>query len=291
MKPFIPWSRMNPDLRRTIDGVRRWIRHDGPGLSAAVSFYAVFAMAPVLVFAVVVASKALGPERAKQSAIDWLSDVLPHETAESLVDLVHIQFLAGGAWWADLISGLALLWASSLMFMRVTKGTRILFGENGHAKRSHFRRSLIGRGIAILFAVGVGILICLVFIFSSFATPFVSDIPFVAKSLISIGNALILMTGAIVLLQSVTLPSIQKRALFATGGFLFFAFILGRFLFQSFISHSVVFSAYGVASSLVVILIWIYYMSAGYFIGVAVCAEFHENRELKETSDGSTSKT
>ena len=247
-------------------------------------------MAPVLVFAVVVASRALGPDRAKQSAIDWLSDMLPEETALTLVDLVHVQFLAGGAWWADLISVLVLLWASSLTFMRLAKGTRVLFGEAGLPRQVLFRRSLIGRGIAILFAIGVGILICLIFILSSFAAPFVREWPFGAKSLISVGNAFILMMGAVVLLQSVTSHKVKKRALFATGGFLFLAFILGRSLFQSYITHSAIFSAYGVASSVVVILIWIYYMAAGYFIGVAVCSEFHDNRDRAETCDEPSSE-
>ena len=35
-------------------------------------------------------------------------------------------------------------------------------------------------------------------------------------------------------------------------------------------------SAYGVASSVVIFLVWIYYMSCGYFIGAAICAEISE---------------
>ena len=268
-----------------MDGVRRWMRYDGPGLSAAVSFYAIFAMAPLLVFAVVVASRALGPDQAKSSAVEWLSDVLPRETAETLVDLVHVQFLAGGAWWSDLISALILLWASSLTFMRLAKGTRIIFGESLVGSPALFRRNLVGRGIAILFAFGVGILICLSFIVSSFVAPLVRDSAFGFKSLLSVGNAAMLMAGGIILLQSVTRSRLRKRSLFATGGFLFVAFIVGRSLFQSFITHSKIFSAYGVASSVVVFLIWIYYISCGYFIGVAVAAEFHENRRTdRETA-------
>lgn len=282
---------MNRGTRCTIDGVRRWLRHDGPGLSAAVSFYAVFAMAPLLVFAVVVASRALGPEKAKASAVGWLSDVVPEETAISLVEMVHVQFFAGGAWWADLTSAAVLIWASSLMFMRLAKGTRVLFGEPEISRSSRVRRNLIGRGIAILFAVGFGVLICLLFILSSFAAPFVREWPFGVKSLISIGNALLLMLGGIVLLQSVTFCRIRKRALFATGGFLFVAFIVGRSLFQTYISHSQIFSAYGVASSVVVFLIWIFYMSSGYFIGAAVCAEFQETRKDRDGGDASSLET
>lgn len=265
-------------FRYAIAGIRRWSRNDGPGLAAAVSFYAVFAMAPLLVFAVVVASRALGPEQAKASAVEWLSDMLPVEAAETLVALIHVQFLAEGAWWSNLVSGLVLVWASSLIFVRLAKGTRILFGESEESARLKFRRNLIGRGIAILFAIAAGLLICLLFITSSFVAPLVRDSAVGIKSLISVGNALVLMLGGIVLLQSVTSIHIRKRALFSTGGFLFLAFILGRSLFQTYISHSAISSAYGVASSLVVFLLWIYYMAAGYFIGAAVCAEFQISR-------------
>ena len=41
--------------------LRRWGQRDGTGLAASVSFYALFAMAPLLVFGVVVTSRTIGP--------------------------------------------------------------------------------------------------------------------------------------------------------------------------------------------------------------------------------------
>ncbi len=254
--------------------MQRWMRADGPGQAAAVSFYAVFGMAPLLVFAVVVASKALGPERAKESAVNWLADMIPMEAAETLVSIVHVKLLADGPWWSNLVSGGVLIWAASLIFMRLVVGTRTIFGEAIETATRRIRQNLIGRGIALAFAVSVGLLVCLVFVVSSVATPMVREWPVGTKTLLGMGNALILMLGGVVLLCVVTPFRLQKRALTSTAVFLFVAFMVGRVLFQSYITHSVISSAYGVASSVVVFLVWIYYMACGYFIGVAICAEF-----------------
>lgn len=262
-------------MRRAI---RRWLRRDGPGLSAAVSFYAVFAVAPMLVFSVVVSSKALGIERARDSAVSWLSDMVPVNAAESLVSIVQVKFFAGGAWWTDLISGGVLIWAASLVFLRLVVGTRRMTGEPLEEERSRLHRNLVSRGIAILFVIGVGLLVCIVFVGSSLVSPLVKSSPFGTKTLVSIGNALLLAVGAIVLLQIVTSERLRKRSLVAAGTFLFFAFIVGRVLFQVYVANSAITSAYGVASSLVVFLIWTYYLACGYFIGAAVCAEFQAGR-------------
>ncbi|MDF1658620.1 MAG: YihY/virulence factor BrkB family protein [Verrucomicrobiales bacterium] len=269
--------------------IRSWMRADGPGQAAAVSFYAVFGMAPLLVFAVVVASRALGPEKAKQSAVNWLADMIPMEAAETLVSIIHVKLLADGPWWSNVVSGGVLIWAASLIFMRLVVGTRAMFGEAIESATRRIRQNLIGRGIALTFAVCVGLVVCLVFVVSSVATPMVREWPVGAKTLLGMGNALILMIGGVILLCVVTPFRLRRRALMSTAAFLFVAFMLGRVLFQSYITHSVISSAYGVASSVVVFLVWIYYMACGYFIGAAICAEFRCSERKAELNDADDS--
>ena len=89
--------------------LRRWGQRDGTGLAASVSFYALFAMAPLLVFGVVVTSRTIGPDKAKDAAIEWLADMIPVSAAESLVSVVHLKLIADGPWWSNVVSGLVLI--------------------------------------------------------------------------------------------------------------------------------------------------------------------------------------
>lgn len=274
--------------------LRRWFRADGPGLAAAVSFYAIFGMAPLLVFGVVVASRALGPEKAKESAINWLADMIPRDAAETLVSIVHVKIFADGPWWSSLVSGGVLIWAASLIFMRLVVGTRAMFGQTAEDVARRIRENLISRGIALAFAIGVGLLVCFVFVISSVATPMVRDWPVGTKTLLGMLNAFILMIGGIVLMVVVTPFKMKRKALVFAAVFLFVAFMVGRIVFQSYITHSVISSAYGVASSVVIFLVWIYYMACGYFIGVAVCAEFgcrEKKDDLIRAADSSANVT
>lgn len=274
--------------------LHRWMRADGPGQAAGVSFYAIFGMAPLLVFGVVVASRALGPQRAKEAAVNWLADMIPRDSAETLVSIVHVKIFADGPWWSNLVSGGVLIWAASLIFMRLVVGTRAMFGEAIESSARRIRQNLIGRGIALAFAVSVGLLVCSVFVVSSVATPMVREWGLGTKTLLGMLNAFILAVGGVVLMTIVTPFRLRKSAVTAAAVFLFFAFMLGRVLFQSYITHSVISSAYGVASSVVVFLVWIYYMACGYFIGVAFCAEFgsrEKKRDLIRAADSAADVT
>lgn len=252
---------------------KRWFRHDGPGQSAAVSFYAVFTMAPLLVFSVVVSSKMLGPDEARAAAIRWLSDMVPEDAAESLVSIVHVKFLADGPWWSNAVSGAVLFWAASLIFVRLVYGTRAMFAEELDHERSLLHKNLIGRAIALSFAVTAGLLICLVYLISSLAAPFVKALPFGMQSVVGIGNSLILALGGVVFMRVVPFHRPNWRALGIVALFLIVAFFIGRAIFQVYISHSAIASAYGVASSVVISIVWIFYLSTGYFFGSAICAE------------------
>lgn len=256
---------------------KRWFRHDGPGQSAAVSFYAIFTMAPLLVFSVVVSSKMLGPEKARATAVQWLSDMVPQEAAESLVSIVHVKFLADGPWWSNVISGAVLFWAASLIFVRLVYGTRAMFAEELDHERSVLHKNLIGRVIALSFAVTAGLVICLVFLVSSLLAPFLRELPFGTQSVVGVGNAFILAIGGVTLMRVVPFHRPRLKALAIVALFLIIAFFIGRALFQIYIAHSAIASAYGVASSVVVFIVWIFYLSSGYFLGAAICAELSQD--------------
>lgn len=256
--------------------LRRWFNHDGPGQAAAVSFYAIFAMAPLLVFGVVVSSKTLGPEKARIAAINWLSDMVPGEAAESLVSVVQMKLFAEGAWWSNLLSGFILIWAVSLVFVRLINGTRNLFDRKPETLGGLLRRNLFGRLFALLFAILAGALICGLFIGSSLAAPLIREWNIGTKGALSGLNAVVLSLGSVGLFAISSRKRPNPRALAASGIFLLLAFLAGRALFQYYITRSPVASAYGVASSLVVFLLWIYYLSCGFFIGAAICAEVNE---------------
>lgn len=272
---------MTPFLLLT-RAVRRWTRHDGPGLSASVSFFAIFAMAPMLVFAVVGASKALGPERARAAAVDWLSEMVPAETAESLLSMIRVQLLGEGPWWTNVISGAVMVWAGSHVFVRLLTGTRVLFDDRPETPRGLFRRNLLGRMIALGLAVAAGLLILVFLVGSSLAGPMLAEWHLAARALLGTANAVLIAFGGVLLLRYVPSRRPPDRALLVAGGFYVVAFVIGRELFQAYIGRSAIASAYGVASSVVIFLVWIYAMACGYFIGAALCAEMSARTDVAE---------
>jgi len=253
--------------------VARWLRHDGPGLAAAVSFYALFATAPIVLFGVMLTSRFLGPAEARASIMDWLSDLLPAEAAAEVLEAIHVESLQSGPWWSTAISALVLVWASSLIFVRLSLGIRRLFDEKRQGGRAGIRRSVLGRLFALGFAVGTGLFITLFVPLSSVLAPLGQILPVAARGVLGGANVLILVAGGMILLRIVPAETPRGRPFWTAGAFLLVLFLFGQTLLERYAARNTIATAYGVASSLVVFLIWIYFVACGYFIGVALCAE------------------
>lgn len=260
--------------RVILELLQSWLRADGFGLSAALSFYAVFSLAPILVFSLLLASQFLGESDARTGAERWLEGFVSNSEAADLINLVHIDNWQGQPWWMTAVLVLMFLWAASLSFVRLRVSVNRLLGCTAKDMKQAVKNSLIGRLHAVLFTLAAGAImtagILLVTVGGS-VVPILAQHAGVLDWIVVRLLAVTMVGGvAISIYRLLPVEPPDWRGILAGVAFVVVAFELGRLLLNAYLKHSWITSAYGAANALVVFLLWIYYTAQALLLGAAL---------------------
>lgn len=256
---------------------KRWFNKDGAGKAAAVSFYTLFSAAPLLFFSLRMAEPIVGTQQAKESAVTWLGGFISVSEATALVDLVHLQVWQGDNLLSTIIFFAILLWATSQFYVRLRLGIRDILDEKSETAVLAFKGSIIGRLVGLAVSVALG-----VFVASGFVA--VSLLPSLGGMLNlqdwltnplfrNTWSAAILTLGGIALLRLIPDRPFSWSSTLKCSGFMLVAYTLGRLLLDLYTQHSTIASAYGAASALVILLIWVYFSAQVFFFALVLGKE------------------
>lgn len=257
--------------------VARWMRADGFGLSASMSFYMLFSSAPLIVFALMIAGKFLGEEGARDAAVDWMQSFMSHKEAASLIEMVKPNAFEQQGWWLAVVSGVTLFWAATLIFVRLRISVNRLLEITSSDMKQAVKRSLLGRLNAFLFTLAAGLILVTGILITAMAPKliplFLPQQYDWASYVIDVTNACMVFgaMAAIIKLLAVHAPS--WKATLIGSAFVLGSFEVGRLLVNVYLSQSEIASAYGAANTLVVFLLWIYYSTQMMLFGVCIVGE------------------
>jgi membrane protein len=150
-----PWRR---GVGLLILAGRDFFRDNGPTWAAAIAYYSLLSLFPLLLAIGSIAAHFVDPQWAEQRATDYLGGLLPAGT--EVIQRVVAQTLAtarGSGW----IVTLPLLWSGSLFFAVIIKALNIIFDAEerfGFVRRTLIRLAMLCTlGLAFLAALGVPI--------------------------------------------------------------------------------------------------------------------------------------
>lgn len=262
--------------------LQNWMMADGFGLSAALSFYTMFALAPILVVSVLVASHFLGEDGARAGAEKWLEGFVSEQEADALLHLVHIgEWSQTGGWVTTIITGIMFIWGASLTFVRLRVSVNRLLGNTADSVKQAVRSSLLGRvhAIGLTFASGLIMVfgIWSVTVASSLGSTHFFGGTWIASAISRGGSGLLIFVGSlwVIRLLPMRAPSWKNTGIGVV--FILLAFELGRILLNIYLEHSALLTAYGAATTLVIFLVWIYYTAQAFLLGVTIIGALDGN--------------
>lgn len=260
-----------------LGAVTRWMHADGFGLAAAMSFYMLFSSAPLIVFALLIAGLFLGEQSARQAAVDWLEGFMARKEAQGLIDMIRPDAFEQQGWLLALISGFTLLWAATLIFVRLRISVNALFKVQSRDVKQAVRRSLWGRLNALLFTVCAGLIFVAGILLTSAAPKIITMVlphdTAWTRLAVDAGNAVVLFLAVAAIMKILAVRTPTWKATLIGSGFVLAAFELGRVLVNLYLGRSEIASAYGAANTLVVFLLWIYYSAQMLLFGVSIAGE------------------
>jgi len=243
-------------------------------LSAALAYYTVFSLAPLLVLIISVLSIFYGQEAVQGQIFSQLNGLLGNDAAKQIQDMLKSVELSGKTNVALGISIATLLFGATSIFVEIQDSVNMIWRvkakpEKGWLKLIKDRLLSSSLILSLGFLLLVSLLINgLILAMSDILTRYVPGIGLLLVEALNFTVSTIIITALFATIFKV-LPDAKIAWKDVRWGALFTAllFMLGRYLIGLYIGTTGTSSTYGAAGSLIVILTWIYYTAAILYFG------------------------
>ncbi|MBC5823690.1 MAG: YihY/virulence factor BrkB family protein [Candidatus Eremiobacteraeota bacterium] len=252
-------------------------------LAAALSYYTIFAIAPLLIIFIAIAGHFLGHGYVKGQIIDELRGSLGPGGAQAVKTMIEAAYKPKQSVIASTISFAVFLFAAAGVFGQLQDALNTVW--HVEQKAQHKIMDVIrDRFASLAMVLGIGFLLLVTLVISAGASALGHLITGVAPWLtvvIKIVDFILSFVVVAVLFGLIfkVLPDTRIRwkdvAIGACVTSLLFA--VGVFLIGLYMGHSAVASTYGAAGSLIVILLWIYYAAQIMLFGAEFTKVYAQN--------------
>lgn len=252
---------------------KEWVDDKAPRLGAALAYYTIFSLAPLLVIAIAIVGFVLGDEAARGGVANEISSIVGPQAAEAIQTMIaNAGQQKGSGIFATIFSVILLLVGASGVVVQLKESLNTVWDvpEKKSAGVWGFIRT---RFLSFAFVLGMGFLLLVSLLLSTFlaaAGKYMGDaIPMVwlmniLNFVISFGVITLLLALMYKFLPDIKLPwkDVWLGAVVTAA-----LFTIGKFALGVYLGRSSVASAYGAAGSLVVMLVWVYYSAQILFFG------------------------
>lgn len=258
-------------LKQTIN---EWIADKAPMLGAALAYYTVFSLAPLLVISIAMVGLILGQDAAQGQVFDQVRGLLGDEGGRAIQDMVQSAGSKTSSGILASIIGIAtLLLGASGVFGQLQTSLNIMWGVEPKPGRG-LGGMLKDRFLSFGFILVVGFLLLVSLMLSAaitFVAEWMGQMSPGTESLAHLLN-LVISFAIITLLFALMfkfLPDakIAWKDVWLGAAITAALFTLGKFALGLYLGKSSVGSSYGAAGSLVVLLLWVYYSAQILFFG------------------------
>lgn len=272
------------------DSFNAWIDHRASSKGAALAFYTLFSMAPILILAIAGAGYFLGDDAAQGEIIAQIEGLVGHNGAQAIQALLAGARNPAAGLTATLIAGVLLLVGATSVFVELKGSLDEMWGlepPKGLAIVVFLRTQLHSFGLVLVLAFLLLVSLVLsagLAVLERYAGGVFADWAHSLSVLAMLSS--VLAFGVIACLFAViykVLPSVSLSWKDVWIGALFTAalFSLGKYAIGLYLGRSGVASSFGAAGSLIALLLWVYYSAQIFFLG----AEFTRQYALSRAAD------
>jgi membrane protein len=252
---------------------KAWNDDNALRLSAALAYYSIFSLAPLLVLGISIAGLVFGERAARGEVAAQMKDLAGARAAEAIQAMVLSASHKSASASAAAAGLVILLFGASSVFAELKDALNTIWGVT--RKPGQPLLALIRlRIIAFTMVLSIGFLLLISLIFSSALAGLGTYVHrfLVLPATVWQGADFVLSFVMITLLFAMifkVLPNvvIDWREVWAGAALTAFLFTIGKFLIGIYLGTSGVASAYAAAGSAIVILLWVYYSACILFFG------------------------
>jgi membrane protein len=244
-----------------------------PRLGAALAYYTIFSLAPLLMIAIAIAGLVLGKEAVQGNVAKQLTGVFGKETADALNEMIkHAAKPKSGAI-ATIIGVITLLLGAAGVFGQLKDALNTIWDVE-EKKSGGVMGMIKARFLSMAMVCGSGFLLLVSLLIDTAITAISNRLTSGSTTAIVQALQLLVSFGVITVVFAAIfrfLPDLPTRVpwkdVWFGAAFTSFLFVIGKFGLGVYIAKAAPGSSFGAAGALVVLLIWIYWSAQILFFG------------------------
>jgi len=256
------------------DAVKAWVDDYAPSMGAALAYYTVFSIAPLLIIVIAVAGALLGEEAVQGELAAQLGGLLGREGALAVQGLVASASEPKEGIFATAISIVMLVIGATTVFGELQSSLDRIWRVPAPAKESGIWNLLRTRFLSFGMVLGFGFLLLVSLVLSAglaaFGTWWGGAFSGweVLLQMLNLLISFVLVTGMFAMIYKIMPRApIAWRDVWVGAAVTALLFVVGKFAIGLYLGTSGVTSGFGAAGSLVVLLVWVYYSAQIFLLG------------------------
>ena len=252
---------------------KEWQDDGALDLGAALAYYAIFSLAPLLLIVIAVAGLVWGREAVQGQLIDQLRGLVGEQGGQAIQTMIANAGKHGSGILATIVGVVTILFGATGVFAQIQSSLDRIWNVEprpGSGIWGFVKTRMLSFGMVL----GIGFLLLVSLVVTTAVSAvgaWATGLLPAAKVLVE-GGTFVVSFALITLLFAMiykVLPDVEIgwRDVWIGAAATALLFTTGKFLFGLYLAKSSVASTYGAAGSLVIVLLWIYYSAQILFLG------------------------
>ena len=270
-------------FQRILDLIKKtyavWSEQRAASRGAAIAFYTVTSIAPILLLVIAIAGLVFGREAASGALFQQFNSLLGPQEAAVLQRTIAGAASKGGSIAASIISVITLLLSTSGVFLELEDSVNAVWSAQAEGGLKGMAKA---RLISLALVIGLGFLLIVSLVVEAALKAFTTMIPFGAVIGLAVSFVVSLAITSVLfaaILKYLPAKQVDWGDVWIGGFVTALLFELGKILLGIYLGSSSSFSSLGAAGALIAVLFWVYYTAQIFLFGAAftrIYAERHQ---------------
>ncbi len=275
-----------------------WVDDYAPSMGAALAYYTLFSLAPLLIIAIAVAGLVFGQEAARGEIVAQIQSLIGREGAIAVQGLLKSANAPAQDIFATLVSTVVLIIGATTVFGELQSDLDRIWRVPAPAKANGIWHLLRSRLLSFGLVLGLGFLLLVSLVvsaaiaaFGKWSYGFFEGREAYLHAL-NFGISFAITTLLLAMIYKfMPRASIAWRDVWVGAAVTSLLFEIGKFLIGLYLGTTGVASSFGAAGSLVVLLVWVYFSAQVFLLGAEFTWVYAHEYGSKAAQTGQKSRS
>jgi membrane protein len=255
-----------------------WVEDRAPRMGAALAYYTIFSLAPLLIIAIAIAGLVFGEQAARGQVAHQIQSLVGHEGAQAIEEMLKAAQMPRSSITATIMGFLIFLFGAMAVFGELQDALNTIWKV---PPKPHYgwldllRERLLSFSMILAVAFLLLVLLVISAVLSGIIGWFETWLTVSLAHLADFAVSMLVVTGLFAMIYKF-LPDtkIAWCDVWLGAAITALLFLGGRFLIGLYLGRSSFTSAYGAAGSFAVLLVWLYYSAQVFLFGAELTHQF-----------------